>query len=158
LRSIDSGYTATLIWLTFPLQIFFPIMRASLVSLGVFAGLASANIKFHWVQPTCDYDAVGQTSCLRGQHCTKDNVSVDSIHWLDIHLTDYAAAKLLTMKTFIPVHFAAMFQSWRSVLLIQLTALVDPTTETLFATQIAPFILALAAVNMVGYEERLPYG
>lgn len=77
---------------------------------------------------------------------------------MDVHLTDYAAAKLLTMKTFIPVHFAAIFQSWRSVLLIQPTALVDPTTETPFATQIAPFILALAAVNMVGYEERLPYG
>lgn len=62
------------------------------------------------------------------------------------------SAKLPTMKTFIPVHFATMFQSWRSVLLIQLTALVDPTTETPFATQIAPFILARAAVNMVGVE------
>lgn len=62
------------------------------------------------------------------------------------------SAKLSTMKTFIHVHFAAMFQSWRSVLLIQLTALVDPTTETPFAIQIAPFILALAAANMVGVE------
>ncbi|KAF2735174.1 glyoxal oxidase [Polyplosphaeria fusca] len=44
-----------------------------------FAGLASANINFHWVQPTCDFTALGQSKCLRGQHCTEDNTCAANV-------------------------------------------------------------------------------
>ena len=42
-------------------------MRTSIFALGALAGLASANINFSWVNPTCD---VAQPNrCLSGQHC-----------------------------------------------------------------------------------------
>ncbi|KAF2856855.1 carbohydrate-binding module family 18 [Plenodomus tracheiphilus IPT5] len=45
-------------------------MRASLLGLGALAGLASANINFFWVQPTCDLqDPLLANNCLTGQHC-----------------------------------------------------------------------------------------
>jgi hypothetical protein len=56
-------------------------MRTSLLSFGVFAGIASANIHFHWVQPTCDINAVGPSRCLKGQHCTEQNEYVLSLWW-----------------------------------------------------------------------------
>lgn len=49
-------------------------MRTTLLSLGALAGFASANIDFHWVQPACDFNAVGSTPCLRGQHCSEKNM------------------------------------------------------------------------------------
>lgn len=60
------------------------------------------------------------------------------------------SVKLPSMRTSIPVHFAVIFQSWRSELLIPQMAPVGLTTETLFAILTALFTLALAAVNTVG--------
>jgi hypothetical protein len=48
-------------------------MRSTLFSIGAFAGLAAANITFHWVQPTCDINSVEPSKCLTGQHCAPDN-------------------------------------------------------------------------------------
>ncbi|KAF2109263.1 glyoxal oxidase [Lophiotrema nucula] len=47
-------------------------MRVASLSVAAFAGIATANINFHWVQPTCDFSSL-QNTCLRGQHCTEDN-------------------------------------------------------------------------------------
>lgn len=51
-------------------------MRTTLLTIGALAGLATANIKFTWVQPTCDLNAVGPSTCLKGQHCTANNTYV----------------------------------------------------------------------------------
>lgn len=49
-------------------------MRANTVlGISALAGLASANIVFNWVQPTCDFQVAGITQCLTGQHCTEQN-------------------------------------------------------------------------------------
>ena len=44
--------------------------------LGAFAGLAAANINFHWVQPTCDFTSTDISPCLKGQSCTEANTYV----------------------------------------------------------------------------------
>ncbi|KAF2275068.1 DUF1929-domain-containing protein [Westerdykella ornata] len=46
-------------------------MKATILTLGAFAGLAAANIKFHFVQPTCKFD--GPNTCLKGQECLANN-------------------------------------------------------------------------------------
>jgi hypothetical protein len=48
-------------------------MRATLISLGALAGLASANINFSWVNPTCELNTVTANRCLTGQHCSEKN-------------------------------------------------------------------------------------
>jgi hypothetical protein len=48
-------------------------MRAALFGLGALAGLASANINFNWVNPSCEFNTVNANSCLTGQHCTQQN-------------------------------------------------------------------------------------
>lgn len=53
-------------------------MRTSLLSIAALAGLASANIKFHWVNPTCDINSTGPDHCLKGQVCSADNKCVCS--------------------------------------------------------------------------------
>ncbi|KZM19873.1 chitin binding [Ascochyta rabiei] len=52
-------------------------MRTSILAFGAFAGLASANINFSWVNPTCDINAPSR--CLTGQHCGEDNMCVADI-------------------------------------------------------------------------------
>lgn len=52
-------------------------MRASILAFGAFAGLASANINFNWVNPTCDINAPDR--CLTGQHCGGDNKCIADI-------------------------------------------------------------------------------
>ncbi|KAI4653688.1 hypothetical protein J4E93_001455 [Alternaria ventricosa] len=53
-------------------------MKASLFGLGVLAGLASANINFVWVNPTCDH--LDPTSlCLTGQHCSETDCCVPDL-------------------------------------------------------------------------------
>jgi hypothetical protein len=47
-------------------------MRTSFLAIGALAGLASANINFHWVNPTCDVHAT-VNKCLTGQHCSDKN-------------------------------------------------------------------------------------
>ncbi|KAF2709477.1 carbohydrate-binding module family 18 [Pleomassaria siparia CBS 279.74] len=47
-------------------------MRSTLF-LGAFAGLAAANINFHWVTPKCDFTDPAKTPCLKGQSCTEAN-------------------------------------------------------------------------------------
>ncbi|KAF2132421.1 carbohydrate-binding module family 18 [Dothidotthia symphoricarpi CBS 119687] len=42
-------------------------------ALGALAGLATANINFHWVQPTCDFNSLQASTCLTGQICTENN-------------------------------------------------------------------------------------
>lgn len=51
-------------------------MRTTLLALGALAGLASANINFEWVNPTCDFASVNGNRCLTGQHCTAENMYV----------------------------------------------------------------------------------
>jgi hypothetical protein len=48
-------------------------MKTAILSIGVFASLAAANINFEWVQPTCKFAAVDAFQCLTGQHCTERN-------------------------------------------------------------------------------------
>ncbi|KAF1842338.1 carbohydrate-binding module family 18 [Cucurbitaria berberidis CBS 394.84] len=48
-------------------------MRASLLGLGALAGLATANINFFWVNPTCEFNTIEANDCLTGQHCTEQN-------------------------------------------------------------------------------------
>jgi hypothetical protein len=52
-------------------------MRTSIIAFGAFAGLASANINFSWVNPTCDVNAPNR--CLTGQHCGEDSACVPDI-------------------------------------------------------------------------------
>src|SRR5579862_4282408 len=51
-------------------------MKASILSLGLCFGLASANIKFNHVPLSCDRSKPGYTGCLRGQHCTNNGLCV----------------------------------------------------------------------------------
>ncbi|KNG47370.1 carbohydrate-binding module family 18 protein [Stemphylium lycopersici] len=51
-------------------------MRATLFGLGALAGLASANINFEWVNPTCQFNTTLVNRCLTGQHCTPYNTCV----------------------------------------------------------------------------------
>ncbi|KAF2270809.1 galactose oxidase [Lojkania enalia] len=55
-------------------------MRVAALSLGALAGLATANINFHWVQPTCDIRSTQRNPCLRGQHCTPENTCVADVN------------------------------------------------------------------------------
>lgn len=48
-------------------------MRAPYLGLGVFAAIASANINFEWVQPTCEFTSREASRCLTGQHCNEEN-------------------------------------------------------------------------------------
>jgi hypothetical protein len=48
-------------------------MKASIFSIGAFAGLVAANINFEWVQPTCEFSSLQLNQCLTGQHCTEAN-------------------------------------------------------------------------------------
>lgn len=48
-------------------------MKAALFGLGALAGLASANINFVWVQPSCELGSELGDRCLTGQHCTEAN-------------------------------------------------------------------------------------
>lgn len=52
-------------------------MRTSILAFGALAGLASANINFNWVNPTCDVNHPSR--CLTGQHCGDDNKCVADI-------------------------------------------------------------------------------
>lgn len=51
-------------------------MRATLFGLGALAGLATANINFSWVNPSCEFNTIGANNCLTGQHCTEQNTYV----------------------------------------------------------------------------------
>ncbi|CAO2657437.1 Nn.00g035630.m01.CDS01 [Neocucurbitaria sp. VM-36] len=51
-------------------------MRATLLGLGALAGLATANINFNWVNPSCEFNTVGANNCLTGQHCTEQNTCI----------------------------------------------------------------------------------
>ncbi|KAL5119478.1 hypothetical protein ACEQ8H_002543 [Pleosporales sp. CAS-2024a] len=45
-------------------------MKATSFCIGAFASLATANINFHWIQPTCDLNSPLANQCLTGQHCS----------------------------------------------------------------------------------------
>ncbi|KAF1974330.1 glyoxal oxidase [Bimuria novae-zelandiae CBS 107.79] len=49
-------------------------MRAALLTAGAFASLATANINFHWVNPSCNYTQHQDMKCLTGQHCAEGDV------------------------------------------------------------------------------------
>ena len=49
-------------------------MRATLISVGLCLGGASANIIFTHVPLSCDSELPGYTGCLRGMHCADDGV------------------------------------------------------------------------------------
>ncbi|KAF2747458.1 carbohydrate-binding module family 18 [Sporormia fimetaria CBS 119925] len=53
-------------------------MRTSLLALGAFASLATANIHFPFVQPKCGPDH--PNTCLKGQHCTEDYTCAVNTH------------------------------------------------------------------------------
>ena len=46
------------------------------VLVGAFAGLVTANIKFHYVTPGCDFTRPDVNPCLKGQSCTEANTYV----------------------------------------------------------------------------------
>lgn len=48
-------------------------MRTTLLGLSAYVAIASANINFEWVQPTCQFSSFETSRCLTGQHCTRDN-------------------------------------------------------------------------------------
>ncbi|KAJ9641404.1 hypothetical protein H2199_005374 [Coniosporium tulheliwenetii] len=45
-----------------------------IVSLALFTGLSSANIVFNRIQPSCNHTELGYSGCLRGQHCTTEDI------------------------------------------------------------------------------------
>lgn len=51
-------------------------MRPSVYGLGLLVGVASANINFNWVNPTCDFKDPNNQRCLTGQHCSEVNTCV----------------------------------------------------------------------------------
>jgi hypothetical protein len=51
-------------------------MRPSVYGLGLLVGVASANINFNWVNPTCTYNDPNDQRCLTGQHCSQANTCV----------------------------------------------------------------------------------
>jgi len=55
-------------------------MRATLLGLGAYAAIASANINFEWVQPTCDFTSLKASRCLTGQHCNEENKCAANSH------------------------------------------------------------------------------
>lgn len=49
-------------------------MKGTFWTFSALAGLVTANINFEWTQPTCDFEVVGKSPCLRGQKCSPKNI------------------------------------------------------------------------------------
>lgn len=119
-------------------------MRTTVLSLGLLAGLATANINFEWVQPTCKFNAVGPNHCLRGQHCTEQNTYVHQERtkaFPDLS-TDAKQTLASLCETRCPRKDRQSFPR---------TELVAPRTETRFAIPTARCTQAAVAVSMAGY-------
>lgn len=61
----------------------------SAVLVGAFAGLATANIKFHWVTPTCDFTKPEINPCLKGQSCTEANTCEPNVSDAQLSLSSF---------------------------------------------------------------------
>ncbi|KAH7126810.1 glyoxal oxidase N-terminus-domain-containing protein [Dendryphion nanum] len=62
----------------------------SFFALTALAGLASANIAFHFVQPGCEFTSLdADKQCLRGQHCTSNNTCDFDANHADLYRKEF---------------------------------------------------------------------